>query len=181
MGTSLRGGKPEIAVWFKENELMIDNVIDIGAGSGTYVKLIKHEFDLCKNTSWTAVEAWDPYITQFKLNDLYDRVINSDARTLDWNVLGKFSVAIAGDILEHMTKTEATKLVDQILDNCRILIISIPIVYMPQDEINGNPFEVHVKPDWSHGEVIDTWKDKIIKFYRKSPKSKIGVYWLSND
>lgn len=181
MGYSLRGGKPEIAAWFKDNELAIDSVIDIGAGSGTYVKLIKEEFDICKNSSWTAIEAWEPYIKKFDLESLYDQVINSDARTLDWNILGKFSVAIAGDVLEHMTKMEAVKLVDDVTAHCKTLIISIPIIYMPQDEINGNPFEVHVKPDWSHDEVIETWKNKIKKFYRKSPKSKIGVYWLSND
>lgn len=181
MGKSLRGGKPEIAQWFNDNESTIDKVIDIGAGSGTYVRLIKEEFNICKNSAWTAVEAWEPYIKKYQLDTLYDQVINQDARKLDWNDLGKFSVAIAGDVLEHMTKEEAIELVDNITANCKTLIISIPIIYMPQDEINGNPFEIHVKPDWSHDEVINTWRSKIKKFYRKSPKSKIGVYWLSND
>jgi phospholipid N-methyltransferase len=179
MGTSLRGGKPEIAAWFKDHESLIDRVIDIGAGSGTYVKLVKQEFNICKDSLWTAIEAWEPYISEFKLNSLYDQVINVDARTLNWDELGKFSVAIAGDVLEHMTKQEAIQLVEKILENCKVLIISIPIIYMPQDEINGNPFEIHVKPDWSHDEVLETWKDKIKSFYRKSPKSKIAVYWLS--
>lgn len=181
MGYSLRGGKPETAEWFKENESRIDRVLDIGAGSGTYVKLIKEEFDICKDSYWVAIEAWQPYIEKFNLVSMYDEVINTDARTLNWNLLGKFSVAIAGDVLEHMTKNEAIELVDKILKNCDTLIISIPIIYMPQDELEGNPFEIHVKPDWSHDEVIDTWKNKIKKFYRKSPKSKIAVYWLSND
>lgn len=181
MGYSLRGGKPETAQWFKENESKIERVLDIGAGSGTYVKLIKEEFNICKDSYWVAIEAWQPYIEKFNLTSMYNEVINTDARKLDWSTLGKFSVAIAGDVLEHMTKDEATKLVDEILENCKTLIISIPIIYMPQDELEGNPFEVHVKPDWSHAEVIDTWKNKIKKFYRKSPKSKIAVYWLSND
>lgn len=181
MGYSLRGGKPEIAQWFKENESNIDRVIDIGAGSGTYVKLIKEEFNICKNSRWVAVEAWEPYIGRFNLKSLYDEVINEDARKLNWTALGNFSVAIAGDVLEHMTKGDAIILVDNILKNCKTLIISIPIVYMPQDEVDGNPFEIHVKPDWTHDEVLETWKNKIKKFYRKSPKSKIAVYWLTND
>lgn len=181
MGYSLRGGKPETAQWFKENEPTIVRVLDIGAGSGTYVKLIKEEFNLCKRSEWVAIEAWQPYIEKFNLNTMYNQVINQDVRTLDWNKLGHFSVAIAGDVLEHMTKEEAVTLVDQILKNANTLIISIPIVYMPQDELEGNPFEVHVKPDWSHDEVMLTWGSKIKKFYRKSPKSKIAVYWLSND
>jgi predicted TPR repeat methyltransferase len=181
MGYSLRGGKPETAEWFRQNQQNITRVIDIGAGSGTYVKLIKQEFDLCHNTEWTAVEAWKDYISKFDLENMYDHVINQDVRTLDWNSLGHFSVAIAGDVLEHMTKDEAVALVNKILDHADTLIVSIPIVYMPQDELEGNPYEVHVKPDWSHDEVIETWAPVIKSFYRKSVKSKIAVYWLSKN
>ena len=181
MGYSLRGGKPETAEWFKQNESSITRVLDIGAGSGTYAKLIKQEFDLCKQTEWIAVEAWPEYIEKFELHTLYDRVINQDVRTLDWSNLGHFSVAIAGDVLEHMTKEQAIELVNRVLNHADTLIVSIPIVYMPQDELEGNPYEVHVKPDWSHEEVMDTWGSVIKKFYRKSVKSKIAVYWLTND
>ena len=181
MGYSLRGGKPETAQWFKENEKSISRVLDIGAGSGTYIKLVKEEFNICKNSRWVAIEAWEPYIEKFNLKSMYDEVINQDVRKIDWDSLGKFSVAVAGDVLEHMTKDEAIALVDQVLKQANTLIISIPIVYMPQDELEGNPFEVHVKPDWSHDEVMSTWGSKIKKFYRKSVKSKIAVYWLTND
>lgn len=181
MGYSLRGGKPETANWFKENEQSITRVLDIGPGSGTYIKLIKEEFNICKNSFWVGIEAWKPYIDKFNLESMYDEIINSDVRTVDWDSLDNFSVAIAGDVLEHMTKDEAIDLVNKVLNKAKTLIISIPIVYMPQDEIEGNPFEVHVKPDWTHDEVIDTWGNRIKHFYRKSPKSKIAVYWLSND
>jgi predicted TPR repeat methyltransferase len=179
MGYSLRGGKPETAEWFRQNQQNIARVIDIGAGSGTYAKLIKQEFDLCHDSEWTAIEAWQEYVDKFELKNIYDHVINQDVRTLDWDLLGHFSVAIAGDVLEHMTKDEAVALVDTILDHADTLIISIPIVYMPQDAVEGNPFEVHIKPDWSHDEVIETWAPVIKTFYRKSVKSKIAVYWLS--
>lgn len=179
MGYSLRGGKPETAQWFKENEKSITRVLDIGAGSGTYIKLIKEEFNICKDTEWVGIEAWKPYIDKFNLEGMYDTIINNDIRKVNWESLGKFSVAIAGDILEHMSKDEAIELVENILVYCDTLIISIPIIYMPQDEINGNPFEIHIKPDWSHDEVIETWGKYIKHHYRKSVKSKIAVYWLS--
>jgi 2-polyprenyl-3-methyl-5-hydroxy-6-metoxy-1,4-benzoquinol methylase len=179
MGTSLRGGKLEIAQWFKENEITIHRVLDIGAGTGTYATLIKNEHRICQQSEWVAIEAWQPYIEEFKLNDLYTTVVNLDVREIDWNLLGQFDITIAGDVLEHMTKNEAIELVEKILENSKVLIISIPIIYMPQDEVNGNPFEVHVKPDWSHDEVIETWPGYITHFYRKSPKSKLAVYWLS--
>lgn len=176
-GSSRNNGKPQIIEWFQNNKNSINRIIDIGAGSGTYYNLVKdNNVDLQAN--WTAVEAWQPYIDKFNLTSKYNTVINADARKLDWNELGKFDLAIAGDVLEHMTKEEAIMLVDKILENCKTLLISIPIVHMPQDAVEGNPFEIHVKDDWSHDEVLDTWKGKIKEFYRKSSKTKVAVYWL---
>jgi cyclopropane fatty-acyl-phospholipid synthase-like methyltransferase len=179
MGTSLTSGKSETLQWFKDNEKSINRILDIGAGSGTYINLIKFNNAVCVNADWVGIEAWQNYIDEFQLTEKYNTIINQDARTLDWQQLGKFSVAIAGDVLEHMTKQEAIALVKSILDNCDTLIISIPIIHMPQDEVNGNPFEVHVKDDWSHEEVMQTWSMFIKDSYRKGKKSKIGVYWLS--
>jgi len=179
MPYSLTTGKPETGDWFLQNNDNITRVLDIGAGSGTYPKLIKDEYNTCKSAEWVGVEAWDTYITEFQLTELYDTVINMDARLIDWDSLGRFDVAIAGDVLEHMSKEEAVVLVDNLLNISKTLIISIPIVYMPQDEYEGNPFEIHVKPDWSHTEVIETWGDNITKWFVKSKASKVGVYWMS--
>jgi predicted TPR repeat methyltransferase len=179
MGTSLSTGKSETLAWFIKNQNSINRVLDIGPGCGTYIDLIKFNNNICSNAEWIGVEAWQNYINDFNLIKKYDKIINQDARTLDWNTLGKFSVIIAGDILEHMTKDEAIKLVEIALDHCKTMIISIPIIHMPQDAINGNPFEIHVKDDWSHEEVMATWQLYIKSFYRKSKKSKVAVYWLS--
>lgn len=178
MGTSLSTGKDQILDWFKKNEHNVQSIIDIGPGKGTYYNLLSNN-NVCSNTTWTGIEAWKNYIEQFKLEEKYNFIINQDVRTIDWNNLGKYSVAIAGDVLEHMSKEEAIVLVEKILDHCDTLIISIPIIHMPQDDVNGNPFEVHVKDDWSHTEVIETWHHYIKQHYRKGNKSKIGVYWLS--
>jgi len=179
-------GKEETAKWFNVNKDSIQRVLDIGVGAGTYSKIIKVQKNLCKNAEWVGVEAWAPYIEKFELNKLYDRVVNCDARKIDWSVLGQFDVAIAGDVLEHMTKEEAVALVDQILDHSTTLIVSIPIFDYPQGAAHGNPFEVHVKEDWSHEEVKDTWGQYVqrsfVGFYEEadgSLHSKLGVYWLS--
>lgn len=178
MGYSLSTGKAETLAWFQQQH-QIKRILDIGAGSGTYINLIKIKHRVCTDAEWVGVEAWSEYIDRFDLRSKYNTVINQDARTLNWNRLGHFDVAIAGDVLEHMTKDEAISLVDAVLDHCATLIISIPIIHMPQDAVEGNPYEVHVKDNWSHDEVMDTWADYIRQTYRKSSKSKIGVYWLS--
>ena len=178
MSFSLTSGKAETLAWFQNNESNITTVVDIGPGSGTYIKLIKEEAGCCTNATWIGVEIWKPYIEEFQLESRYTRVLNQDVRTVDWTELNP-SVVIAGDVLEHMTKTDAVALVDRILSVADTLIVSIPIRHMPQDEhAYDNPHEAHIKDDWSHDEVMDTWGHYIFDSYRKSQKSKLGVYWL---
>jgi predicted TPR repeat methyltransferase len=179
MPYSLKGGKEHTAAWFRENAGSINRVLDIGPGSGTYARLIKQQHGLVPDAHWCGVEIWQPYIEQYQLTELYDSIVNQDARALDWNQMGYFDVTIAGDVLEHMTKSEAITLVDRILQHSRTLIVSIPICHMPQDDhAYDNPYEAHVKDDWSHDEVMATWGHVITTFWRKSVKSKLAVYWM---
>lgn len=179
-------GKEETAKWFIENRQNITRVLDIGCGAGAYAKIIKLQKKICVDAEWIAIEAWEPYIEKFELTKLYDRIVNADARTIDWNELGEFDVAVAGDVLEHMTKQEAIALVESALDHAKTMIISIPIWEYPQGAAHGNPYEVHVKEDWSHEEVKETWgryiKKSFVGFYENadgSLHSKLGIYWLS--
>jgi predicted TPR repeat methyltransferase len=179
MSYSLPSGKAQTLEWFQHNHASINTIVDIGPGSGTYIKLIKEEAQCCVNAQWIGVEIWEPYIKQFNLESRYNRIINADVRTVDWQSL-RPDVVIAGDVLEHMTKQDAVLLVERILKVAKTLIVSIPIRHMPQDEhAYENPHEAHVKDDWSHDEVIETWGSYIKHSYRKSVKSKLGVYWLS--
>lgn len=180
MSFSLRAGKSETLKWFQDNEVKIQRIVDIGAGSGTYIKLIKEEAGCCQQAEWIGIEIWSPYIQQFNLEKRYDKIINQDVRTIDWNQFGSISAVIAGDVLEHMTKQEAMAVVERVLAVSSMLIVSIPIRYMPQDEhAYENPHEAHVKDDWTHEEVMETWGSVIVNHWRKSPKSKLGVYWMS--
>lgn len=175
-------GKKEITQWILDNSTEIKKVIDVGVGCGTYANLLSSA-SVRDNIQLTGIEAWHPYIEKYKLSDLYDTVINQDARTIEWNKLGIFDLAFAGDVLEHMTKDEAISLVNKLLNISSTLIISIPITYMPQDEYEGNPFEIHIKPDWTHEEVTDTWSKYIKKSFigLKKGRPRIGIYWMSNE
>lgn len=174
MGTSSKQGKIETFNWVEKNKDNINNILDIGAGSGTYYKLLSP----IKKFKWTAVEGWNSYIKEFNLSEMYDEIYNEDVRNFVWKE--KYDLVIAGDILEHMSKQDAEILVEKILDNSNTLIISIPITHMPQEEINGNPYEFHVKDDWSHQEVLDAWGRYIKEFWIPTGKKvQVGVYWLS--
>lgn len=153
----------------------ITNVLDLGAGEGTYSDRFRK---LTPGAQWTGVEIWPDYITQFGLATKYDTVVQGDIRTLEYSSLGRADLVFAGDVLEHVTKEEAMAAVDQILEHNRCLIISIPVVHMPQGEYMGNPHEVHVKDDWSDDEVKLTFGAKIID---STVDKEIGVYILSTD
>lgn len=147
-----------------------DRMLDIGVGSGTYAKLFP-------KTKWTGIEVWEPYIDQFKLNDLYHEIILADARSARYATLGRFDVAVAGDVLEHMTAEEAVAVVEQLKIIADTVIISIPVGHHPQGEFEGNPYEAH---------VVDDWTDERIRQVFGEPTwgvvdGCIGVYCWSNQ
>jgi hypothetical protein len=177
MPTSSFWGKSQVVDWMREYHTRMSHVLDIGVGQGTYADLMRSE-GLCHHTQWVGIEVWHPYIVQYDLMSKYHVIINQDVRTLDWSRMGRYNVAFVGDILEHMSKAEAVHVMEQVLDHVEIAIVSVPVVYWPQDEHEGNPYEAHVKPDWSHREVYETWPQYIKQGWHV-PKSPVGVYWMT--
>jgi cyclopropane fatty-acyl-phospholipid synthase-like methyltransferase len=174
MPTSANAGKR----WFNGIYLTlcqygnVKKVLDLGSGEGSYARTLRKP-----GQEWTGVEVWEPYVERFMLNELYDQVIIADLRSLDYSQFEPVDLAICGDVLEHMTKDEALSVVDRLLDVSRFLMISIPIVHYPQDEMEGNPYEKHVKDDWSHEEVIQSLPPVQIAVV----EDIIGIYALSKN
>lgn len=166
-------GKQWTMDWIKNNESKIKKVIDLGVGGGTYRWMSKNN-GLLNEAEWTGVEVWKPYIEKFNLIDQYDSLINKDIRKLSFKKIGRFNLAILGDVLEHMTKEEAIDVVNNCLENCDRVIISLPITHFPQGEYEGNKYEIHIKDDWSDKEVRESFPN-IIEGYVHQP---IGVYIL---
>ena len=96
---------------------------------------------------------------------------------MNYSALGLFDVAFAGDVLEHMSKEDAVSVVDKVLKVSKYLMINIPIIHYPQGESHGNPYEEHIKDDWSHGEMLSTFP-QIIK---SKPSRRVGVYMLTKN
>lgn len=138
-------------------ELNPSTVLDVGAGQGVYLNLIRES--LGQSVIVNAVEVWQPYIDQFNLVNRYDKLFNMDVRDMD--NFG-YDLVILGDILEHMSKEDAIALWDRIASQAKYAIISIPIIHYHQDAINNNPYEVHVKEDWTTKEVLESF-DHIVE------------------
>ena len=142
------------------------NGLDVGAGSGTYAKMFP-------GIRWDGVEIWEPYIEKYGLKDLYETIVVSDIRK--WNPVNttkRWDVAIAGDVLEHMTEDEARDVVANLMAFADYVIISIPLGHYPQGEYDGNPHEAHVVDDWTDGRVVQVFGEPLAY----DINGEIGVY-----
>ena len=150
MGFSDPTNKP----WTQQKivELNPKTILDVGAGQGVYLNLIRES--LGDNPIVTAVEVWQPYIDQFNLENRYDYLYPLDVRELS---SFEYDLVILGDVLEHMSEQDAIDLWDRISKQAKYAIISIPIIHYHQDAINGNPYEIHVDEDWNTERVLKSF------------------------
>jgi 2-polyprenyl-3-methyl-5-hydroxy-6-metoxy-1,4-benzoquinol methylase len=137
----------------KIKEINPEYVLDIGAGSGTYGKLIKSFNDKC---IVEAVEVWEPYIKEFNLESIYNKLYLEDARSFKFTK--EYDLIIFGDVLEHMSEEDALLLWTKASEYCKYGLISIPTVHFPQGAEYGNPYEVHVTEDWTVQKILSFFK-----------------------
>lgn len=182
MPTSDGQGKDVALAWYQQ--IAPAAVVDVGVGDGTYARLMRDLPDEIVTGGgdtvrrvwrdrWTAVEAWQPYVAQFGLDRLYDEVITSDARHLPWTAY-RADLVIAGDVLEHMTRDDAKALLKRIRQGAANLIVSIPVLHLPQGAVGGNPYERHVD-HWTaagmrneldqYGTVVDQWVGDVLAYF----------------
>ena len=155
-------------------------ILDLGVGVGTYSDRYTRSLLPRDKFYWTGIEIWAPYIKQFNLESKYDEIINQDAQSY-LEQSGKHDICFMGDIVEHMTIEQALTMVNLALDRCNVVIISIPIGYYPQPEFEGNPYERHVKDNWTHNEMMSYWHKDIVEYGAEKFQDgiDIGVYVLS--
>jgi trans-aconitate methyltransferase len=161
--TSADEGKP----WLVNKILSKEpkTVLDLGAGSGTYARLLRPSLP---DAHMTAVEIHAAYVSEFRLWRLYDSVIIGDIRTCD---IPDADVVIIGDVLEHMSRADALQLWDRARDHARkSVFLSVPIIEWPQEAMFGNEHERHVET-WTHHQalelhgVVDWWTGDSIGCY----------------
>jgi predicted TPR repeat methyltransferase len=162
---------PQGKDWALQTYLKIrpHGVIDVGPGEGTYAKLMRPHH----KARWIGIEAWGPYVAEYQLEDLYDAVHVADARIVNWAWLAPMAdLVIVGDVLEHMTHLHASVLIERLKRAAQNLLVSIPVLHLDQDAVNGNPFERHVD-HWTYEAmlnemnpgVVDTWRGDILAYY----------------
>lgn len=135
----------------KINSVNPSTILDVGAGNGTYGKMISA---MLPRTKIDCIEVWKPYIESFNLKDIYSNVFFGDVREHDnFN----YDIVIFGDVLEHMTESDAISVWNKTSKQAKYGIISIPIVHSPQGAAGGNPYEIHVEEDWNKERITNSF------------------------
>ncbi|WP_026575832.1 class I SAM-dependent methyltransferase [Bacillus sp. UNC438CL73TsuS30] len=169
MPVSLNEGKEWIQSIVKKlvTQCQFNSILDVGVGAGTYSNLLRSSLP---QMEFIGVEIWEPYISQYDLTNKYHHIIKEDIRK--YTPEKQYAFTFLGDVLEHMTKEEAIDVYQKLLHNSEFVIISIPIVRCPQGPYAGNPYETHVKEDWTHQEVLSTFSNLLFSY----TAHQIGVY-----
>ncbi|MCI0591224.1 MAG: hypothetical protein L0Y67_06440 [Gammaproteobacteria bacterium] len=116
-------------------------VVDFGAGGGKNGLLVRRA--LGNESKLIAVEGYEKSARMLAERGGYDRV---DTGLLqDWvrSDAGRYSLAIFGDVLEHMTPRQIHDVMEKCFDKFDHVIVVVPLHDIFQDEAYGNPLEVH--------------------------------------
>ena len=159
-------GKEETKQWI--SEIAPSTILDIGPGAGTYKDLLT---DI--KAYWRAIEVYEPYVQEYKLNDKYDEVIISDIRYIadKWLVS---DLIIAGDVIEHLKYKDAVEVLERLQESCKHLLISLPIVDYPQGAWGGNHFETHLY-NWKFDEMKAYFGDSVVQEFKGNT---LGVFLI---
>jgi SAM-dependent methyltransferase len=115
-------------------------VLDVGVGSGKYSELFKNFFNKIDG-----IEAWLPYIDEFKLVEKYNNLYVDDIMN-KLNILTHYDLVILGDVFEHLSKENARILLNELIKNNNEAIIMVPFESI-QGPYQGNSFEIHLQND----------------------------------
>lgn len=98
--------------------------LDVGCGQGLPMRLIKLRY---KNINSVGVDLFKPYIDFCKKKKIYDKYLLCDIRKLPFKNK-TFDVVMSYQVIEHLTKKDALRLVKKMESLAKkIVIISTPV------------------------------------------------------
>ncbi len=116
------------------------NYLDIGSGAGKYGKIIR---SIYPNANIIGIEADKSYIKEFKLKDLYSKVYHEYIEHfIDHNPDFQTELAIIGDCLEHLNKSDGINLINYLIYRTKYIIVVYPTQCI-QYSWRGHSTEAH--------------------------------------
>jgi SAM-dependent methyltransferase len=131
-----------------------NTVLDLGCGYGLFGYMIRLEKDF-KGTL-IGLDAYSPYVKKLKMyaGAIYDSFVIADGRYLPFKNRA-IDMVLASEIIEHMPKKDGFRLLEEAERVGRkLILITTPRGYIPQEVHNENDLEVH-HSGWSERDFID--------------------------
>jgi SAM-dependent methyltransferase len=176
MPTSTGQLKNETIKYIKDHYNSDISILDVGPGDGTYSRLLRDTYpnmDCC--------EIFMDYMAEFKLQEKYRNVFISDICDFKFDY---YDLVIMGDVLEHLEKERAWKLLYEIYPKCGQMIVAVPYEF-PEGLYGQNKYEIHLQPDLTPS--IMAWRypqlrELVIKYDKTVfPVMNNGIYIKNPD
>lgn len=124
-------------------EFRSEGILELGAGAGDFGWLIQK---YRPGARLFGVEIWGPNFQSLPLS-CYRGIFHQDIREFPYEQFipaFKVDTVLAIDVLEHLPRGESVALLGRLEQMHVNIIISVPIVRLEQEAIDGNEYERHV-------------------------------------
>lgn len=151
-------------------------ILDVGCDQGLPIEMIKIRMTPRRIVG---VDLFEPYIKESKAKKIHDEYVISDVRKLPFKDK-TFDVVISLQVLEHLTKKEAWKVLEKmekIATKQVIVATSVGEMYHPA--VNNNPLQMH-HSDFQ-AEDFERKGYKVLTFGRKSLIGEDGLVHKTNN
>ncbi len=115
------------------------SLLDVGCGRGGSIERINRKRKLFS----VGVDIFQPYLLHCRAAGFYDELVRCDVRLLPFGP-DRFDIVLCSEVLEHLQRYEAERLINEIeLIARRQVIISTLVGRCHQHEYDGNPYQAH--------------------------------------
>jgi predicted nicotinamide N-methyase len=125
--------------------------LDLGAGAGKYGSIVK---EINPSIETIAVEVEKDYLEKFNLRSIYHEIWNAPVINLirPEYLDSRFDIVMAGDIFEHLKKSEGIDLLNFLIYRSRWIIVEFPHRYL-QNAVDGYNSEAHISV-WTEDDFL---------------------------
>lgn len=151
-------------------EKSAQSILDIGCGQGFPMQMIKMRMDIGKSVG---VDLFKPYIEMGGKLKIHDQYVISDVRKLKFKDKS-FDVVMALQVLEHLYKEDAWKVLEKLEKIAKKqIIVSSPIGRMYHPMEDNNKLQLHLS--YFYPEEFENRGYKILKFGRREILGEGGL------
>jgi ubiquinone/menaquinone biosynthesis C-methylase UbiE len=113
-------------------------VLDLGCGKGAFASMINYDHKYYV----TGVDLFTPYLQIAKRSGYLNMIVKSDIRKYS-SKDNSFDTVICSQVLEHLTKKDAFRVIKKMKKWTRNIIIGVPYGKFEQDEYDNNKLQIH--------------------------------------